>query len=211
MSFSEKLTEIMQIRNITAQDISKASYKNISVSNVRSFQNGTNLPNSNQVRHLNKIFGLDFELFLNESKPVLEPVKSSNTKTEFAMSDKKEKPGNKKVATKIKNKSKVRLHDIKKPEKKHCRRCNIETGTERFAHYEGYRKPEFGKGIGIKCNDNMTAWLCQRCTDTMDKKPNMDHAKNFNMTDERKSEILNLLVYIHSEEWLYLIVKTWLM
>ena len=102
------------------------------------------------------------------------------------------KAGKKVKPTKIWNK-KVRVHDIDKPKERHCRRCERTTGSERFAHYEGFRKSSLGKGTGVKCDDNFTAWLCQTCTDTMDFKPKEGG------------------LYIHSEEWLWLICKTHLL
>ncbi len=115
------------------------------------------------------------------------------------------KPGPKKKPSKITNR-KVRLHKIKVPEYKHCRRCEIETGKERFAHYEGFRKHEFGKGTGVKCNDNMTAWLCQKCTDIMDHKPGKyQFITNVQNIDNERA------ILKHSEEWLYLICKTHLL
>jgi hypothetical protein len=107
-----------------------------------------------------------------------------------------EKPGPKKKSTKIMNR-KSRLHDIKKPSDLSCKRCDIETGTERFSHYEGFRKHQFGKGTGVKCDDSMTAFLCQKCTDIMDKQPDRT--------------ILGYPEKSHSEEWLYLICKTHLL
>jgi len=117
------------------------------------------------------------------------------------------KPGPKKKTSKIKNKS-VRFHDIKKPDDLKCRRCGIETGTERFAHYEGFRKHEFGKGTGLKCNDNMTAWLCDKCTIFMDAKPDKFILGDY--VDPTDDYFYNECV-CHSEEWLYLICKTHLL
>jgi hypothetical protein len=99
------------------------------------------------------------------------------------------KAGPKVKTSKIKNRP-TRLHDIPVPKEKYCRRCGKTTETERFAHYEGFRKSIIGKGLGVKCNDNFTAWICQECTDIMDVKPD------------------TLLMFEHSEEWLWLICKT---
>lgn len=114
------------------------------------------------------------------------------------------KPGKKEKSTKIRNSK--RLHDIKQPDQKHCRRCDWTTQTERFAHYEGFRRSEFGKGGAVKCNDNMTAWLCQKCTDIMDHRPSKYEFPNYlsNIDNER-------VILKHSEEWLYLICKTHLL
>lgn len=121
------------------------------------------------------------------------------------------KPGDKVKSSRIWNK-KQRLHNIEKPEKLHCRRCNIETGTERFAHYEGFRKHEFGKGIGKKLDDNLSAFLCQKCTDIMDEKP-VDITRYYsNQKNSQQSQIhKEFLEYKHSEEWMYLILKTHLL
>lgn len=113
------------------------------------------------------------------------------------------KPGKAKKSAKIKNRP--RIHDIKKPDSKACVRCNILKGTERLAHYEGFRKHSLGKGTGIKCHDNFTAWLCQECTDIMDKKP-----VKVKLSKENTVEYWQSLwdEYRHSEEWLFLICKT---
>jgi len=74
------------------------------------------------------------------------------------------KPGKAKKKTKIWN-SPVRLHDIKKPEDKACRHCDILTGTESHRHPES-RIIKFLDGGGIaggKNNDNLTSWLCFEC------------------------------------------------
>jgi len=118
------------------------------------------------------------------------------------------KPGKKKKLAKIMNR-KARLHDITPPEEKYCRHCHETTGTERYAHYEGFRKHEFGKGVGVKCDDRMTAWLCQKCTDYMDKKPTKPI--QLRLDEEDKENIFQCRILEHSEEWLYLICKTWLL
>ncbi len=120
------------------------------------------------------------------------------------------KVGPKKKTAKIMNR-KARVHDIDQPKEKHCRRCGRKTDAERFAHYEGFRRSEFGKGTGQKCNDLMTAWLCQKCTDIMDHKPidvtQFESNKRESAQVYRHNELLKIQ---HSEEWLYLICKTWL-
>jgi hypothetical protein len=72
------------------------------------------------------------------------------------------KPGKKEKKAKILNR-KVRQHDIPVPEEKHCRLCGIETGTEALRHYEGVFKHLWGKGVGLKVNDNLVSWLCYEC------------------------------------------------
>ena len=43
-----------------------------------------------------------------------------------------------------------------------CVRCGRE-GETRASHYNGFRSYSFGKGRGIKCNDDMTAFFCHYC------------------------------------------------
>lgn len=104
------------------------------------------------------------------------------------------KPGEKK---KKKPKAKrILIHIIEKPEKLHCRRCNQTTGGEAFRHLETFRKHEFGKGTGQKCNDKLTAWLCTLC--------------DIEMSNNRPHSAEHVRVWQHAEEWLYLVIKTWL-
>ena len=63
------------------------------------------------------------------------------------------KPGKKPKSSKIKN-SRVRLHDITKPNQKHCRICGEESDSQYFHHYEGTElKFLAGKGTGQKVSD----------------------------------------------------------
>ena len=113
-----------------------------------------------------------------------------------------EKPG---PSVKDKPKAKrILIHSIEKPKELHCRRCNMTTGTECFRHYEGSRRSEFGKGTGLKCNNRMTAWLCVECDIVMSKKQARYGAFPLGTATE-------LRIKIRDEEWLYLIVKTWLL
>jgi len=82
-----------------------------------------------------------------------------------------EKPGKKKKSSKIMN-SIQRRHNIKTPKEKHCRWCDIETGTECFRHCEiPLLKHRHGKGLGVKIDDNLTVWGCQDCDSEMSQKP----------------------------------------
>lgn len=90
-----------------------------------------------------------------------------------------------------------KTHSIEKPDDLQCRRCGKTTETECFRHYEGIRKSEFGKGTSQKGNDRITAWMCSKCDSIMS-----DNAPG--------KESPNYVRISHSEEWLYLIAKTWL-
>ncbi len=169
MSFSEELTKIMQKRNITAQDISKQSYGQISISNIRSFQNGSSLPKPNQVRLLNHIFGIDFELFL-DGKPEsnLVPVKVGTSISEFGKVEKISKPGDKPKTKKddipiISVDGQCTFPGCNKPATENC-------------HYTGYDQSLFGKSLSQKCSNLFVADLCQ------------DHHIYFDQPKERKSE-----------------------
>ena len=123
MSFPNKLTEIMQKRGITAQEIAKQSYGNISVSNIRSFQKGTALPKPNQIRLLNHIFGVDFDLILNPSPKRIRPTSQLGISiSEFGEVKAIGKPGKPVKSSKIKN-SITRIHKIPKTDQLICGHC----------------------------------------------------------------------------------------
>lgn len=87
------------------------------------------------------------------------------------------KPGKKPKPTKIKN-SRVRLHDITKPDQKHCRICGEENDTQYFHHYEGTElKFLAGKGTGQKVSDLMTVWACHTCGTKLSVKPDKNADK----------------------------------
>ena len=44
-----------------------------------------------------------------------------------------------------------------------CVRCGSADGTVVAAHYTGLRQHAYGKGRGIKCDDTVSAELCQAC------------------------------------------------
>lgn len=168
MSFPSKLTEIMQKRNITAQDIAKQSYGNISVSNIRSFQKGTALPKPNQIRLLNHIFGVDFELILNPSPQRIKPTSQLGIQiTEFGKVSKIEKPGEPK-----KKKDNIPIIPVNGQCTFHG--CN-ESATEN-CHYTGWEQTTFGKGMSEKCSNLFVADLCH------------EHHIYFDQPKERKSE-----------------------
>jgi len=108
-------------------------------------------------------------------------------------SPKLSKPGEK--AKKEKKIKRVKKHNIEKPEKLHCRRCDRVTGQEAYRHLETFRKHELGKGVGTKCNDKATAYLCQECDNIMS-----------NRRPDKNDEVT---YWIHAEEWLFLVLKTW--
>ena len=105
------------------------------------------------------------------------------------------KPGPKekrKLSTK-----RVLKHNIDKPHKLHCRKCNATTGTEAYRHIETSRKHALGKGIGSKSNDKATAYLCSECDNILS---NLRPDKDTNSVEYWKRE----------EEWLWLVLLTWL-
>jgi hypothetical protein len=72
----------------------------------------------------------------------------------------------------------------------HCIRCGKDDGTTVLCHYTGVRRLAFGGGFGLKVNDLVGAHLCCECHKVMD-------------TDRSKDD-----KWEHSEEFLYLTVKT---
>ena len=89
------------------------------------------------------------------------------------------KPGKKPKPAKIKN-SRVRLHDITKPDQKECRicepgQCKEDIKTQYFHHYEGTElKHRAGKGTSVKVSDLMTAWAAHKCGTELSIKPDKD-------------------------------------
>lgn len=72
-----------------------------------------------------------------------------------------------------------------------CVRCGMMDGTVVAAHYNGIRQHALGKGMGHKPHDFMAAHLCHSC-----------HAEMDQYRDNASPEA-------HSEEFMYLIAKTW--
>jgi len=100
------------------------------------------------------------------------------------------------IKKKVKKSAKrIYTHDIEKPEKLHCRKCGAYSDTCCYRHLETYLKHEFGKGTGIKCNDKLSAYLCYKCDLILSTKPDKNN---------------ELEVLKHSEQWLKLIIKTWI-
>jgi hypothetical protein len=72
-----------------------------------------------------------------------------------------------------------------------CVRCGREDGTVVLAHYTGARRLALGGGFGIKVHDLAGAHLCSAC-----------HAEMDTWSREKGTK------WLHSEEFLYLCVKT---
>lgn len=79
-----------------------------------------------------------------------------------------------------------------------CIRCGADDGTVCLRHYEGFRKKEFGKGMGIKGHDFAAADLCMRCDQELSVMPSRDQP--FSVQHKARLE--------HSEEWFYLCMLT---
>lgn len=91
-------------------------------------------------------------------------------------------------------KKKQKRPKLKPPEEKHCRWCGETTDTECYRHCEvPYFKFRYGKGIGVKVDDNLTVWGCMKCDVKMSTKP-------YNATE------LELLKWEY--EWLRGIIET---
>jgi hypothetical protein len=69
-----------------------------------------------------------------------------------------------------------------------CVRCGAQDGTVVPAHYSGFRKFRYGRGLAMKVDDRLVANLCRTCHETMDTVRTDDVA--------------------HSEEFLHLIALT---
>ena len=50
-----------------------------------------------------------------------------------------------------------------------CTNCGAEDDTVILAHYSGFRQHQFGKGRGIKADDNLVAALCMHCHHDIDQ------------------------------------------
>lgn len=86
-------------------------------------------------------------------------------------------------------------------EGQNCIRCG---GSETVvgAHYTGTRRSAYGGGMGRKVHDLVIAHLCQKCHVWMDQLLRAD-----NRSRQEKEEEENLK-WMHSEEFLHLIVLT---
>jgi hypothetical protein len=173
MKFPEKLTDIMRVKNITAQDISKLSFRKLSRDLVVSFKKGDAIPTPYQLKLLSKILGIDMELFLNDTPDHQLPVRQLGIQiTEFGKVSKINKPGKKIKSGKIKN-SITRHHKIPKPGELLCSHCFQIDERCRYSHPEDEEiKLMFGNpGTGGKSPDEIVALLCLKCTAILDAKP----------------------------------------
>jgi transcriptional regulator with XRE-family HTH domain len=174
MKFPQELTKIMQKRGITAQDISQLTNRNISVADIRRYQNGFSEPKAYQIRLLNKILGIDFELILNPSPKEIVPIRQLGISISESGEVKAiKKPGEKIKTAKIKN-SITRIHKIPKPGELICGNCFQISEDGRYCHPEDSEIKMMlgGPGTGEKSPDEMVAMLCEKCRIILDKKPN---------------------------------------
>jgi len=80
-----------------------------------------------------------------------------------------------------------------------CVNCGARDGTVVAAHYQGMRSQQLGKGMGIKPHDLCIADLCRACHaafDAKDVKYDVSSITGFGKSID------------HSEQFLYLIMKT---
>jgi hypothetical protein len=118
-------------------------------------------------------------------------------------------PAFKKPGEKIKKKKKTSrftVREIEPPEEKHCRWCDIETGTESYRHSED---PEikFLVGGGImadKINDRLSVWACDVCDTEMSTKPFFNPAKI-------EKTLFDIIFLKWQNKWKIGIIKTWLL
>ena len=68
-------------------------------------------------------------------------------------------------------------------------------GTIVAAHYTGLRQQEFGKGMGQKCTDTATAYLCHECHTKFD---------TYRYEDNIDSSELFLLAIVRTHDYLFL-------
>jgi hypothetical protein len=73
-----------------------------------------------------------------------------------------------------------------------CIRCGKE-GESRMAHYCGFRAHSYGKGRGIKANDEATACLCQEC-DYLFSEANYHAWPGGSKSIERSEEFLHYIL-----------------
>lgn len=73
-----------------------------------------------------------------------------------------------------------------------CVMCGADDGTVVSAHSN---LSEHGKGMGIKADDSMVAWLCHRCHSNLDQGSKMNR-------DERRDFTLTAICKTYREMWL---------
>jgi hypothetical protein len=178
MTFSDKLTEIMQRKGITAQDISKGTFRQFSVNDIRNYQSGKDVPEPWKVKYLSEFLNIDVEKMIMNSVPDSRPKPISPIGIEITSLgevNKISKPGKQVKPAKIHN-SIIRIHKIPKPGSFICSHCRVERPDCDYAHPEDeYIKFMFGgKGIGFKTPDEIVALLCFNCKKTLDMKPNKE-------------------------------------
>jgi hypothetical protein len=72
-----------------------------------------------------------------------------------------------------------------------CVMCGNQDGTTVAAHSN---LPEHGKGMGIKADDCMSAWLCYRCHSNLDQGGEMSRA-------DRRDYTLTAICKTYQEMW----------
>jgi len=82
-----------------------------------------------------------------------------------------------------------------------CVRCGKE-GETRAAHYCGFRSYAYGKGWGIKCDDDLTAYFCHTCDDDFSESSYHkwpDGSKDIERSEEFMHWINMTTIYINRE------------
>lgn len=72
-----------------------------------------------------------------------------------------------------------------------CVMCGSQDGTVVSAHSN---LPEHGKGMGLKADDSMIAWLCHRCHSELDQGKGMARA-------EKRDYTLTAICRTYREMW----------
>ena len=90
------------------------------------------------------------------------------------------KPGKKTKQAKIIN-TRSRVHKIEKPKDEYCRFCGAPNDGSCYWHHceVPSLKIKYGKGIGVKIDDNLSVWAHGKCGDNMSDLPALNNQKEW--------------------------------
>ena len=196
MTFAEYLQDKMLKSKKTRKEFAKLAVMPKHI--VDDFCNGV-IPTSWEIGLLSNALGVipdEIEwVIYGDNEQTLDPIKRQSG-IDLPL---KQAPNQLKKDTKLPPNSKKKLVP---PGEKHCRKCDIETGTECYRHVESRVIKFLDKGgiMGGKVNDNLTAWLCFECDQKLSSPVIKKETPSINDIDN--------LVRDHALAWALAIIKT---
>ena len=175
VNFSDWIQDEILRSGYTRKEVAKLA--GIPKNQLDSICNGI-CPSSYQSSKLSKALNISFDemegMISGDTKSSIAPIDNRFVQSSCSP-EAKEKPGEKKKESKIKN-SAPRLHDINPPKEKHCWVCNLpDDKTCYFHHCEvPYYKIKYGSGMARKLDDRLVIWAHHKCGTELSIHPDKD-------------------------------------